>query len=82
MMWFECGSKTDPIIFDTNVHTFRINCGTGECYLDNVLYSCTRLDRVSKSKIKLFGQDNDDPLGDKISNTPYSANFKLISAKV
>lgn len=81
-MWFECGSSTQPIEFDTNVHTFKINCGTGECYLDNVLYSCTKLDRVAKSPIKLFGLDNEDFAGNKVALDPYSSSFRLYSAKI
>lgn len=81
-MWFECGSSTQPIEFDTNVHTFKINCGTGECYLDNVLYSCAKLDRVAKSPIKLFGLDNEDFAGNKVALDPYSSSFRLYSAKI
>ena len=81
-MWFECGSSTQPIEFDTNIHTFKINCGTGECYLDNVLYTCKKLDRVAKGPIKLFGLDNEDFAGNKVALDPYSSSFKLYSAKV
>lgn len=81
-MWFECGSSTQPIEFDTKIHTFKINCGTGECYLDNVLYSCAKLDRVAKSPIKLFGLDNEDFAGNKVALDPYSSSFRLYSAKI